>query len=100
MRIILTTRAQGLGIGGSRLVKLPGSRPPKQNGLPMRAARFANEACISTSGARGALFQALNVLAVELICNPEADAGHPDHQQNLPSLHKFLPNRCLRQNLQ
>ena len=66
----------------------------------MRAARFANDACISVSGARGALFKALNVLAVELICNPEADAGHPDHQQNLPSLHKFLPIRWLQQNLQ
>jgi hypothetical protein len=66
----------------------------------MRAARFANKASISTLGARGTLFQALDILTVELICYPEADAGHPDYQQNLPSLHKFLPIRWLQQNLQ
>ena len=74
--------------------------PTKTNGLPGEAARFVTTAGAGVSAARGALFHALDILAVELICDPEADAGHPDHQQNLPSLHKSLPIRWLQQNLQ
>jgi hypothetical protein len=85
MRIILTTSAPASPISA------------KKNGLPWKAARLILNLLRFLLRAMRTFFQALDILTIKLVGNPEAYASHPDHQQNLPSFHQFLPILWLQQ---